>query len=454
MGKINKTVILLAPFDYHVDCDLSKYVNRYLVTTMESDKYYYKPLQEIFDKVIPYNYPRRLTEIGPKGVNDEVIEIVKREHPQYALWVTAYYEFQESTFQAIRKEGTKVIALMGDDEIRFDNYSKYWGSFIDYFATNDVSAVQKYKDIKAKPILAIPIMGGLAVPRDWSKIEEKYDVTFVGGKTIEREEYIKEIKKENIQVNLFGKGWGNDWETFISFEEMIEVFKTSKINLNFLKNARGRVNEGQLKGRIFEVTLAGGFLLTEHVEHIEDYFEIGKEIVCFDTPGEMVEKIKYYLSHDQERRAIARAGWERARNSYDSYHVLSKLFNEIERDAAMGVNTNIDFDAKPSPYIRQEFSKYYSNWGVAFMLGNYDKKLYNDSFALASQYDTSGFRTKYYRFVGNLPFFLRKFFTPLMASLGAYMALRQKMRNIPYFKEFERMVKKFSYPLQAKIFHP
>lgn len=81
----------------------------------------------------------------------------------------------------------------------------------------------------------------------------------------------------------------------------------------------------QIKGRNFEVPGCGAFLLTEYVDHLEDYYEIGKEVECFRSLKELVEKIDYYLKHEEERERIAKAGYERTMRE----HTWEKRFNDI-----------------------------------------------------------------------------------------------------------------------------
>jgi len=63
--------------------------------------------------------------------------------------------------------------------------------------------------------------------------------------------------------------------------------------------------------RIFEATGSGVFLLAEHYENLEKYFEPGIEIETFHDEYELIEKIRYYLNHPLERDSIARRGLER-----------------------------------------------------------------------------------------------------------------------------------------------
>ncbi len=301
---INETIALLLPrFENCSEHRFSKYVSDYSELIERLYHYRYEPLQKIFAKVIPYDYTKRMFEIGVKGSNQEIVELVRKERPKYVLWLSAAYEFLPSTFESIREEGSIVVGWFVDDEYRFDNYSKWWIPHLDYCITFDPEAVPKYEMLGAR-VVKVTFCEGIPVDYDWSNIEEKYDVSFVGSLQSKpsREQYINELKNRNISVHLFGEGGG--W--YVSFGEMVDIFGASKINLNFA-GVTGS-NRLAIKGRITEVCLAGGFLLMEYVSGIENYFEIDREIVCFHNTEELIDKVIYYLNHDEERRAIAQAG--------------------------------------------------------------------------------------------------------------------------------------------------
>ena len=90
------------------------------------------------------------------------------------------------------------------------------------------------------------------------------------------------------------------------------VFAGSKINLNIsLKGI-----EGGTPQRIIDIMGAGGFVLTTYCEETAELFEEDKEIVMFRTPEELLEKVDYYLTHDKERKRIARCGYEKVMKCY------------------------------------------------------------------------------------------------------------------------------------------
>jgi len=134
--------------------------------------------------------------------------------------------------------------------------------------------------------------------------------------------------------------------------------------------------------------MAGGFMLTEYAPALEDYFEIDKEIVCFENAAEMVDKINYYLNHDEERRAIARAGWERAINEHTSSHMVAKVFAEIEEETLTHGNKKISFTQKQKTpiRIRKLASVYHCWWARTLMEEDYDRFLWKDELALSLSY--------------------------------------------------------------------
>ena len=93
--------------------------------------------------------------------------------------------------------------------------------------------------------------------------------------------------------------------------DMGKAFQANKICLGLLYH----VNRDLQTTRSFEIPACRGFMLAEKsAEHLE-YFEEDKEAVYSENLEEMLEKIRFYLDHDAERRRIAAAGYERCRRS-------------------------------------------------------------------------------------------------------------------------------------------
>ena len=103
--------------------------------------------------------------------------------------------------------------------------------------------------------------------------------------------------------------------------EMPRVFHGSKINLNL---TIPDIKSG-IPLRVFDVLGSGGFLLTNFQAEMPACFEIGKDLVCFESPEEMAEKCDYYLRHEEERIAIAQHGHETVKNKHQLKQRLQRM---------------------------------------------------------------------------------------------------------------------------------
>ena len=153
----------------------------------------------------------------------------------------------------------------------------------------------------------------------------RHEVVFVGGWSPRRQEAMEKLL--DLPVEIYGPGWRKrrNWlnpqlrekvkANRIWVEDLITLYNESKIVLNI--SSWDPVRSG-LNLRVFDVPATGAFLLTDHSGELAQHFEPGRELETFSSPDELREKIIYYLSHDQEREKIARAGYRKVL-SFESY---------------------------------------------------------------------------------------------------------------------------------------
>ena len=107
------------------------------------------------------------------------------------------------------------------------------------------------------------------------------------------------------------------------FTEMPKVFRNSKINLNFTL----RTILSGIPLRVIDIMGAGGFCMTNYQAELQEYFENGRDIVWFEDPEDLFERIKYYLTHDAERTKIAENGNTIIKNCFSYDAVVPTLFS-------------------------------------------------------------------------------------------------------------------------------
>lgn len=75
---------------------------------------------------------------------------------------------------------------------------------------------------------------------------------------------------------------------------------------------------------------AGGFVLSTYCPETAELFKEDKEIVFFRTPEELLDKVEFYLTHEEERRQVARAGHEKVINCYTYDIKIRELLRWME----------------------------------------------------------------------------------------------------------------------------
>lgn len=133
---------------------------------------------------------------------------------------------------------------------------------------------------------------------DYKEEDKIYDVVFFGSKLGQgdRVSWLKEIN-EKVKVKIFAwnhEDWikeGFDAEPAVYGKEFNERVAQSKVILGFSVNPSCW---GYWSNRVGKVTVAGGFLLQQYAPGMELF--LTSNVDYFNTPGEAVDKIYYYLS--------------------------------------------------------------------------------------------------------------------------------------------------------------
>jgi hypothetical protein len=109
--------------------------------------------------------------------------------------------------------------------------------------------------------------------------------------------------------------------------EMYQILGNSKITLNH----HGDIAPYANNYRLYEATGVGTLLITDWKVNLHEMFEPGKEVVAYRTPEECAELIQYYLEHEAEREAIARAGQERTLREHTYYQRMQELVEIVRK---------------------------------------------------------------------------------------------------------------------------
>jgi len=171
--------------------------------------------------------------------------------------------------------------------------------------------------------------------------ERDVDVVFVGFPYRNKLPVFAKVKKA-LGERLVMYGWDLKYNAYFNLKygwpgwskgripfgrPFIDLYQRSKIGFNV--HNRGDYTVGSFRN--FELPANGVMQISDGGEHLNAFFEEGKEIVGYRDVDDMIDKIRYYLAHDDERLAIARAGYRRVMRDHRMAHRMNQAGMLIEK---------------------------------------------------------------------------------------------------------------------------
>ncbi len=290
-----------------------------------------------------FDFMARTQAVGRRAMRKELIAAAGNDDFDLAFFFLFTNEIDPSTIDQIRKVvSAPVINWFADDHWRFSGFTSRFGHHFDLNVTTDADSIVKYERAGISQVMLSQWACNRYVYQP-STASEQHGTTFVGQPHGDRRAVIAALEASGITVDTWGNGWPRGR---LTTEEMITVFGTSAISLNLANSSRPSFHEmiarrllrlggsfgerpPQIKGRTFEIPGCGGFQLSEDVPHLAQYFQPGREIAIFQGRAELIEQVEYWLSHRDERHAIARAGYERVMREHTYDHRFNAIFERL-----------------------------------------------------------------------------------------------------------------------------
>ncbi len=152
-------------------------------------------------------------------------------------------------------------------------------------------------------------------------VEYRSPVSCVGRATARRAEFCREIA--DCGLALYGRRWHKLPEcagTMLAESVrtrhdvigpgMVDIYRGADVLINILQENLARAKT-IMSLQVFAIPAAGSCLVTERVEELAESFEIGRELLAFDTPEELAEGVRRALAEPGWARKVGEAGRER-----------------------------------------------------------------------------------------------------------------------------------------------
>jgi len=177
--------------------------------------------------------------------------------------------------------------------------------------------------------------------------ERDIDIIFIGSLFRNKVPLISQVKKAfgrrchihgraswrgNVYFNL--KSGVPGWIRPIEFEEYVPLYKRAKIGFNV--HNRGDYTVGSY--RLFDLAGNGVMQISDGGEHLNAFFKVGEEIIAYKSADDLVDLLRYYLDHDEERQRIAVNGYRRVMKDHRIRQRMQEAGQLIQQSMANGRN--------------------------------------------------------------------------------------------------------------------
>lgn len=153
--------------------------------------------------------------------------------------------------------------------------------------------------------------------------ERDIDVLWVGRGYGPRHGLVEALRSMGFQVQAYGPGWPGG---LVPFDRMLDLYGRSRVVLGM--GGVGHTDRiKHLKGRDFEVPMSGAVYVTSFNPELADYFEIGKEILCYASPEECAEVVSWILHRPDLQQAVREAARARCLRDHTWTHRVSSLLS-------------------------------------------------------------------------------------------------------------------------------
>jgi hypothetical protein len=221
-----------------------------------------------------------------------------------------------------------------DRGFKFNYYTDADLSVFDAFFTNSKGVIPDLKELGAKNIHPLYYA---ADPELFKPVNvgKDIDISFFGYGSEFRDEWMKKMITEpsmvllNRNFSIGGKGFGINLGKArlvgdLSYCDFRKFCCQSKICLNITRWSHTSVY-ASATARPFELAAYGACIVSQPYNGIEEWFEIGKEIVIITDEKEACKTYEYFLDTEDERQKIGDRARQRILKEHTYHHRAAEL---------------------------------------------------------------------------------------------------------------------------------
>ena len=350
----------------------------------------YEPLVEMGHEVVLFSAEegrlamQRNDTQARAAFSQKLLDTFRREHAQkpFALFFAYLMDgmVDPGALDEIRKCGVPTCNFSCNNAHQFylvDGLSPHF----DYNLHSEKDVREKFLAIGANP-LWWPMASN---PKYFKPMDvpRTIQASFVGANYALRARYIAHLLENGIDAHAYGPGWiggaRTRWRSFakrymlvgralmafsptaqstasaqlaehdfrrglsagfpanlhfpITDDDMIALYSRSHISLGFLEvydsHDPSRSVTQHLHLREFEAPMSGALYCTGYMDELAEMFEPDKEVLTYRNQHELLDKVRYYLTHPAQAELVRLAGKKRALAEHTYQRRFAQLFERI-----------------------------------------------------------------------------------------------------------------------------
>ncbi|MFE0558218.1 DUF3880 domain-containing protein [Paenibacillus sp. NPDC058910] len=281
--------------------------------------------------------------------SDDIVLSAKKFQPDLVLALNGVV-LEADTLKQLRDSGFKTAIWFTDDPY-YTDWTVSIAPRYDYIFTLESNCVSFYRDLGCEHVYHLPfaVNPNVFYPKH---VPTSYqtDICFIGTAYWNRVELMDHLAPilKNKKVVISGWWWDRmqhyaqlsdkiklgDWMTS---EDTATYYNGAKIVINQHRssdddtiNANSRkVQALSVNPRTFEISGCGTLQLSDIRHDMSQLYSPGSEIETYGSYGELMDKIDYYLRHEEERQRIALNGLMRTRKDHTYHKRLGLMLRTI-----------------------------------------------------------------------------------------------------------------------------
>ena len=258
-------------------------------------------------------HPTRLQEFSAK-----VLETCQEVRPTWLL-ATGIAPIEEATLKEIGRLKVRRLNYLTDDPWNPTHRAPWFLRAVTQYDFVFSPRRAMLSDLRAQGCLSACYLPFAYMPEthfaeapatDSERAQLASDIVFAGGADRDRVPYMQALLQAGFKVALYGGYWERYPQTsraargHADAATLRKAVSAAKVSLCLVRHAN---RDGNVM-RSFELPAMRACMLTEDtVEHREIFGNDGEAVTFFRTREEMVEKLRWLLTHDDERRRLKEA---------------------------------------------------------------------------------------------------------------------------------------------------